>query len=136
MQMCCSQNYAGTISKCLFITFLIMQSILNTAHSPQHWLIECTFATTCPTKTRDLLLNRELVVISDLFCGLNVSLGVDDNPLLIYYSSITVGLQNQRTPALCSDNYIANQLTNPACIVEMLSLCYLISTHTYVHLTC
>ena len=70
-----------------------MHSILNTAHSPQQWLIQCPSTVRCPTKTRDLLLlNRELVVISDLFCGLNVLLGIDDNPLLVYYSSITVGL--------------------------------------------
>ena len=70
-----------------------MHSILSTTHSPQQWLIQCSSTVRCPTQTRDLLLlNRKLVVISDLFGGLNVLLGIDDNPLLVYYSSITVGL--------------------------------------------
>ena len=68
-----------------------MRSILNSAHLPQHWLIECSLTIMCPTQTRDLLLfDKELVVISDLFCGLNVSLGVDDCPILVYYSTYKV----------------------------------------------
>ena len=70
-------------------------------HPLQHWLIECSSAVRCPTQTRDLLLlNRKLklVVISDLFCGLNVSLGVDNNLPLetkVDHLGIAVRLQNK-----------------------------------------
>ena len=68
-----------------------LYSIINTVHAPQQWLIQCPSTVMCPTKAGDLLLlSRELVVISDLFCGLNVPVGIDDN--LVYYSSKTVGL--------------------------------------------
>ena len=59
-------------------------------------LIKCSSAVWCPAQTRDLLLlNGKLVVVSDLFGGLDVSLRIDDNLLLepkVDHLCITVGL--------------------------------------------
>ena len=74
-------------------------------------LIKCPSTVRCPAQTRDLLLlDGKLIVISDFFCGFDVTLGVDDNLLLetkVDNLSVTVGLKKINTMGINKNNMMS-----------------------------